>query len=889
MHRSHSVLSGSVALGVLLGGLASVFAQDPEPRLFKKFSGRVPILGLRLDYPNPALLDPAAEDCSNGVDDDMDGTIDFRDVDCLSDLGPQNLFLKLPFKVVQPVSPFAAARFTGAKRSGDPFPLGELLINSSGSDGRKLSYLRTADPDIYDDVRVKALIIPGRSPDAGGPVAIRIQAAGTPKAHKSYYLKTVPGIRISIMKDQGDGTSVELAGSNLWDSQQAIFIPDYEIANPSLTPCYEVELSAEGTTLRAKVTEVYCHGADPTSNRFSPPPVVDRTLSLTATDDELARGYVGLRSDNDVGGGERPDDALSIQLDPSVLDYVVSDPRDDPVPGAPRILYFTAFSSNLDDLDYTTRPITATNDSTYHRSMTTVSDASLAAYLRSLGFRVDELPIASMEVGLITPEIINATYDLFWVPSSGGGASTRPFVGKIDIPLVFSEHVVGRTAMADGGAGLWAGTGNLNGNENKIACGTKVFTAVMNGANERPDPVDTPATGFGRFPYDEATRTLSYHIQYSGLKAPESNAHFHNAPEGQGGPVLIPLPPGNPKIGSVVLSESEAGLLLAGNVYVNIHSTAHGGGEIRGQLKPGTLSPTSMRVLPADKGGNPDHPLIRGLADEEGDILVHDINQLPLNVLYAFPGEGYAGLSGAGFKSPAQILFERGWGTGAPETQFAGYPPTQGGVALASTVDPCTGQPLWQVNAEGNLATADGRGHISLMAVEAGSPRLADDPANCPNPECNFKSRNVFYWLSDRQFTFATKSTLAILRRSALWALGLLDSPNRSDVPFKRGDANADGRMDLSDAVATLTYLFLGGGDPVPCFDAMDIDDDEKLNISDPIYSLSFQFLGGDRPLPVFNISFQGCGLDLTPERLPDEAQNPGQILSCRSYPSCRS
>ena len=62
---------------------------------------------------------------------------------------------------------------------------------------------------------------------------------------------------------------------------------------------------------------------------------------------------------------------------------------------------------------------------------------------------------------------------------------------------------------------------------------------------------------------------------------------------------------------------------------------------------------------------------------------------------------------------------------------------------------------------------------------------------------------------------------------------------------FLRGDANRDGRVNLSDAVATLNYLFLGGA-RLPCDDAADADDDGALRITDPILTLNYLFLGSD-------------------------------------------
>jgi hypothetical protein len=67
------------------------------------------------------------------------------------------------------------------------------------------------------------------------------------------------------------------------------------------------------------------------------------------------------------------------------------------------------------------------------------------------------------------------------------------------------------------------------------------------------------------------------------------------------------------------------------------------------------------------------------------------------------------------------------------------------------------------------------------------------------------------------------------------------------DAPFLRGDANHDASVDISDAVATLSYLFTGGSRPY-CLDAADTNDDGSLDISDPIGTLRYLFLAGDAP-----------------------------------------
>ena len=58
---------------------------------------------------------------------------------------------------------------------------------------------------------------------------------------------------------------------------------------------------------------------------------------------------------------------------------------------------------------------------------------------------------------------------------------------------------------------------------------------------------------------------------------------------------------------------------------------------------------------------------------------------------------------------------------------------------------------------------------------------------------------------------------------------------------FLRGDANGDGEIDISDAVALLGSLFLGFRAPA-CDDAADTDDSGELDVSDAISLLNFLF-----------------------------------------------
>jgi hypothetical protein len=81
---------------------------------------------------------------------------------------------------------------------------------------------------------------------------------------------------------------------------------------------------------------------------------------------------------------------------------------------------------------------------------------------------------------------------------------------------------------------------------------------------------------------------------------------------------------------------------------------------------------------------------------------------------------------------------------------------------------------------------------------------------------------------------------------------------------FRRGDANRDGRVDISDAIAVLWSVFLSWPGP-DCGDAADANDDGGIDLSDPIAILFWIFRDADvipYPGPF------GCGADRTADSL---------------------
>ena len=110
--------------------------------------------------------------------------------------------------------------------------------------------------------------------------------------------------------------------------------------------------------------------------------------------------------------------------------------------------------------------------------------------------------------------------------------------------------------------------------------------ATLDGKSEVP-PTTTAGKGTADIDYDPATKKLSWKVTYSGLSGPATAAHFHGPGEpgkNAGVAVAIPNAASSPVEGSATLTDAQAADLAAGKYYVNVHTAANPGGEIRGQV-----------------------------------------------------------------------------------------------------------------------------------------------------------------------------------------------------------------------------------------------------------------------------------------------------------------
>ncbi len=113
------------------------------------------------------------------------------------------------------------------------------------------------------------------------------------------------------------------------------------------------------------------------------------------------------------------------------------------------------------------------------------------------------------------------------------------------------------------------------------------FKASASGSQEVPAN-DSKGTATVTATYNTADHMLSWDGTYSGLSGKATAAHFHKGAPGKNGGVVVPIFAGNtaksPFKGSKKLTAEQAGDLMAGQLYLNIHTAAHPPGEIRGQL-----------------------------------------------------------------------------------------------------------------------------------------------------------------------------------------------------------------------------------------------------------------------------------------------------------------
>ncbi len=153
----------------------------------------------------------------------------------------------------------------------------------------------------------------------------------------------------------------------------------------------------------------------------------------------------------------------------------------------------------------------------------------------------------------------------------------EPLVTTPGTPVTVTATVTGVGGLSPDNRTVWFSDGN--------------FSANLSGANEVPTPITTTAAATATFKVNFVTGVTTYTLDASAVVSPAA-AHIHIGKAGVNGGVIHHLydatgakaPSSFPATGVITLTQSQIHSLLQDGLYVNLHTAANPGGEVRGQI-----------------------------------------------------------------------------------------------------------------------------------------------------------------------------------------------------------------------------------------------------------------------------------------------------------------
>jgi hypothetical protein len=188
-------------------------------------------------------------------------------------------------------------------------------------------------------------------------------------------------------------------------------------------------------------------------------------------------------------------------------------------------------------------------------------------------------------------------------PLIGGAVVTNPVIRErmYDGSLYVNIHTVDQP------------TGALRG---QVEAPVRFLTyrATLSGLNEVP-PVTTTARGAAYLTLDTRTNELTFKVTTEGITV--TAMHIHTGTAGSNGGVAFSLAP----TGTVTLNAAQFDALNSQGFYVNVHSAANPGGELRGQIQPMIVPPLTS-VL----SGLNESPAVSTTATGAGSVVLDATN-----------------------------------------------------------------------------------------------------------------------------------------------------------------------------------------------------------------------------------------------------------------------
>ncbi len=437
----------------------------------------------------------------------------------------------------------------------------------------------------------------------------------------------------------------------------------------------------------------------------------------------------------------------------------------------------------------------------------------------------------------------------------------------------------------------------------------RCYKATLNGAQEVP-AVETEAEGAGKFVLTRSDRSkLKYQVVLEGLSGPVTGAHIHLGAVGEEGAVVYPLiseenPPktedGKTTIsGSLAVTEEDRTNLEAGKFYANIHTGNNPDGEIRGQLVPCVVVEPDLEgggSMKIDTGKGDKLPLgaasvldlvgaVVSVGNAEDKVVLSGTIEKkeppppPVHRPHCFS----AVLSG-----PEEVPAVETEGTGKATFIRFGFSKHRG-LFYKVTVDKLSGPVtaahihVGDVGAEGDVVypldekrlcgfikitdadidnLAAGKYYVNVHTEKNADGEIRGQIKTCAKKPADDDDDD-----DDGEDPASNASVADMTEDDEDEVFGdfFFDVEESHDASFRRGDANTDGEINVSDPIGTLGYLFQGGAAP-DCEDAADANDDGRVDLTDPIAVLMSLF-GGDGPLPEPGTN-GALGFDPTPDEL---------------------